>query len=493
MPVRLVILSVAAALVSTASAGAPPTAPQLPAAPENLAQSWVAYFKLDRRILRVGETVTGRMTISPIGDCGKGHRCVTGFTWPSGPGLAYTTKGCRPKSRTCTWKVTGDSGGWQVLAVSIDNDVGYAHSDDAYIVTDKNVLDGTVTDRKRGVGVPGVKIVIRGTRTLGATTNAAGYYNAILPAGRYRVQALGPKAKPKEKVVQLKGRATANFQVKQLKYLFSVVTVNGAKIESSGHIGKVGDEIAYSGEEWDDEGSPIALLEDDRRVARVAAAERFSGRFTLKPFPDGRCKTTISARQDGTTKTLHVEGRRTGAALLADGTVRVKGGRKLENRSYYCEGEELEVGADGALVWVSEKGLQISNRQRSIELRGNVSSPDLRMALSGSGAWNGAVEPLDIRSYDPASKSGVQNLGPQLSAAVLGGFARSAGNLSVTGGLTLDGGVLFVDGDLTLVGGLSGMGAVFVTGTATIRGPVDLTTDATQVIATGGPLLLYGK
>lgn len=98
---------------------------------------------------------------------------------------------------------------------------------------------------------------------------------------------------------------------------------------------------------------------------------------------------------------------------------------------------------------------------------------------------------LDLSSYDPQGRSDLQQLSQsQLSSPVLVGWARRQGDLDIQDGLVLDQGVLFVEGDLTLSGGVHGVGAVFVTGKATVRGGSRLASDNQVALVSGGDMRL---
>lgn len=110
------------------------------------------------------------------------------------------------------------------------------------------------------------------------------------------------------------------------------------------------------------------------------------------------------------------------------------------------------------------------------------------------------IPKLDIDSYDPAGRPGVQHLDNEeypnstyTDRLKLEGFVRRAGNLEVTSkGLELKGAVLFVDGDLEVRGPIEGKGALIVTGDCTLHGGAKLSTDNEAALVVGGDVEIQG-
>lgn len=500
------LVALAAALPASGGEG------PLPPAPENLAQSWVAYFHLSGHVFRVGDTVTGTVTIPPIGDCGKGHRCVNGFYGLVGPGLEPIGP-CDMKHRTCRWKAVGETEGWQTMVMQISNDVGPAHSDDYYMVVDPNtyVLDGTVESRTSSKGVPGVRLRIAGKKRVTATTNGSGYYAVALKKGRYRITPFkagekGKFAPARASVVVTTKGAKRDFLLKRaFRSDFFGVTKNGGQVASGDRIGGADDEVSYVGKDWDPEGDPVQVYWNDVKLGEHSGVGEFGNKWRLPVFTDNSCRGRLKAVQGEVVKTLALRAAKAGAVVFADKDVTaglfrgdrvdaVSGARRLRSKAVLCEGEGASVGAKGAAIWVTDTAFFVENRPKGVRIRGTVSSPAAAMALSGGRSISFAVRGADPRSYDTAGKGLVQQIpGTVEGSPVFNGLLRGTGSVRVTGPLRLDGAVLFVDGDLMLEQGVSGVGAIIATGSVTVRGPVDLVTDNIVAMLAGGNLLLYGK
>lgn len=101
----------------------------------------------------------------------------------------------------------------------------------------------------------------------------------------------------------------------------------------------------------------------------------------------------------------------------------------------------------------------------------------------------------DITSYDPQANN-KPNLQLQSSGVfnqpTYQGFVKTTGNMAITNGLTLNNGVLYVDGNLSIGGGVKGAGAIFVTGTTTIAGGAELSTDNTLALLSKGDVTILG-
>lgn len=110
------------------------------------------------------------------------------------------------------------------------------------------------------------------------------------------------------------------------------------------------------------------------------------------------------------------------------------------------------------------------------------------------------IPKLDVRSYDPATRPGVQHLDNEeypnstyTDRLKLEGFVRRAGNLEVTSrGLEMKGAVLYVDGDLEVRGPIEGKGALIVTGDCTLHGGAKLSTDNEAALVVGGDVTING-
>lgn len=504
------------ALAALALAAAAPAADgPLPPAPENLPQSWVGYFHLGGHVFRVGDTVTGTVEIPPIGDCGKGHRCVQSFYISGGAGLTPVGP-CDLKHRACRWKAVDATDTWQTLTMQITSDLGPAVSSDYYLVVDPNtyVLDGTVTSRTSSKGVPGVKLRIVGKKSVTATTNGGGYYAVALKKGSYTVtpSRAGEKGKfapaRAHVVVTTKG-AKRDFLLKRaFRSDLIGVTKNGGQVASGDRIGGADDEVSYIGKDWDPEGDPVQVYWSDVKIGEHSGAGEFGNRWRLPVFPDDSCRGRLKAVQGEVVKTLDLHAARDGQVVFADGDVRaglyrgdhveaVSGARRLKSKSFLCEGEGASVGDKGAAIWATSGAVSVENRPKGIRIWGAVSTAGGAMALSGGRAVQFAIRGPDPRGFDPAGKAGVAVIAPfnpaSKDAIRLTGFCRGDGDLHAYGPLSLDGAVLYVNGNLTLDGGVSGTGAVIATGNVTIRGAVDLRTDSTVALLAGGKLLLYGK
>lgn len=75
---------------------------------------------------------------------------------------------------------------------------------------------------------------------------------------------------------------------------------------------------------------------------------------------------------------------------------------------------------------------------------------------------------IDISSYDPKNQTLVNNLGSTYSGDPLEGYVRAGGDLTAPSGLTLNETIVYVNGKLVVNVPLSGVGAIFVTGTTTL-------------------------
>lgn len=142
------------------------------------------------------------------------------------------------------------------------------------------------------------------------------------------------------------------------------------------------------------------------------------------------------------------------------------------------------------------------------EVTGDVRSAG-KISLDPAALVRGEVRPevdpigipgLDLRSYDPATRPGLQTLteptypnGTYTDRLTLEGFVRRAGDLEVTSkGLLLKGAVLFVDGNLKVSGPVEGRGALIVTGRCQLIGGATLSTDNEAALLVGGDVEIRG-
>lgn len=103
------------------------------------------------------------------------------------------------------------------------------------------------------------------------------------------------------------------------------------------------------------------------------------------------------------------------------------------------------------------------------------------------------LNPVDIASYDPASKPGVQSLTGFLENPKLEGYCRVTGDLNVAGNLELNGALLYVEGNLTVTDGVKGQGAIVVTGSTTIQKGAEISSDNLVAMLSGGDVKLSGS
>lgn len=203
-------LLLAAVLVAALGAGAA-TAAALPPAPVQTdcltyqGKAQCVYnigfieFRLGKHVLHVGDKVSGTYTwgFSPT---------RSGAFLKSGPGLRLLNCSGDHKaglgtsgSRTCTWKATSKTGGWQTslgMTLGQNASLGSYTENDFYIVLGKEmVIEGDVTREETEnnptggrPGIPNVAVKIHGPESKTVHTNANGYYVAtVKESGTYRV------------------------------------------------------------------------------------------------------------------------------------------------------------------------------------------------------------------------------------------------------------------------------------------------------------------
>lgn len=210
-------------LLLAASAAASPRAdaPSLGPSPTGLPQTWIASMHVNGHVFHVGQTITLTAHVNAATCFVPNPPCVGTVTWPCGN--AKPVPHGTPTLH-CSFKAT-EASGWQVVGANFGNPTGTsAVSEDFYAVVgkDKHVLDGTVRN-KSGGGVSGVLVSARGARAFTAHTDANGYYNAILPKGRYAVSAPaeGSAAVPQRAAVNLVDKKTVNFDLKSRPLTFT--------------------------------------------------------------------------------------------------------------------------------------------------------------------------------------------------------------------------------------------------------------------------------
>jgi hypothetical protein len=166
---------VGVALPFSASAAAPAAAASTYGPMPALIVSGLGKVSLSPHIARPGQTITA--TFSPAA-------AIWTPVWP--------VKGCKPKVLTCRFKAGGPTG-WTILDVSITNNTGYAHSQDAYAVVpkDASVIQGFAVD-KAGAPIAGAKIVVTGINGTNlsptfVTTGSNGFYDLFVKPGDYSI------------------------------------------------------------------------------------------------------------------------------------------------------------------------------------------------------------------------------------------------------------------------------------------------------------------
>ncbi|MGV8124491.1 MAG: hypothetical protein AB2L14_32485 [Candidatus Xenobiia bacterium LiM19] len=102
------------------------------------------------------------------------------------------------------------------------------------------------------------------------------------------------------------------------------------------------------------------------------------------------------------------------------------------------------------------------------------------------------IIPINIQSYDPIGKAGVQHLRNFLNNPKVEGYCRVTNNLNVTGDIQLNGSLLYVEGDLNVTGGVKGSGAVVVTGKTRINKGADISSDNLVALLSKGDIRLGG-
>ncbi len=165
-------------------------------------------FSLSRHILRIGDTLTGKMSWD-FPNKGRGEYPANFSVTLVAGGRGLTFLGCRgPQyvhnlavkpiagSTTCTWKAIAPSGGWSVDlgAVLGATGSGAYKGGDFYVVLGKDVhaIEGRVRD-SMGTTLAGVHMAISGVG--GVQTNSDGYYYRFVRTGSYNVQVVGPRPK----------------------------------------------------------------------------------------------------------------------------------------------------------------------------------------------------------------------------------------------------------------------------------------------------------
>jgi hypothetical protein len=162
-------------------------------------------FRLSKRVLHVGETVTGTYTWG-LSETRSG-RFLAG-----GQGLRLLRCGGdrvaglgSSGSRTCTWKAVRPTGDWVTdlgMTLFQNASLGAYTENDFYVVLGReHVIEGKVTRQETEgnptsgqQGIPGVTIRIHGPQSKTVRTNANGYYAVrVRESGRYRVTPTLPR------------------------------------------------------------------------------------------------------------------------------------------------------------------------------------------------------------------------------------------------------------------------------------------------------------
>ncbi len=103
------------------------------------------------------------------------------------------------------------------------------------------------------------------------------------------------------------------------------------------------------------------------------------------------------------------------------------------------------------------------------------------------------IMPIDIQSYDPIDREGVQHLSNFLDNPKIEGYCRVKDSLGVAGDIQLNGSLLYVDGDLSVTGGVKGNGAIVVTGKTKINKGADISSDNLVALLSQGDIKLGGN
>lgn len=104
-----------------------------------------------------------------------------------------------------------------------------------------------------------------------------------------------------------------------------------------------------------------------------------------------------------------------------------------------------------------------------------------------------SIKAIDISSYDPTGKAGVNSLGRILDNPELAGFCKAASSLTICGNVSMQGGLLYVNGDLNVTGKVNGRGAIVTTGKTTVGKGTDLSTDNQVALLSGDDVTLGGS
>jgi len=103
------------------------------------------------------------------------------------------------------------------------------------------------------------------------------------------------------------------------------------------------------------------------------------------------------------------------------------------------------------------------------------------------------IPPLNLADYKPQEARSETIAAANLNKPTLDGYFLRSGDLEITDGLNLDEGVIYVDGNLKVHGGIRGRGALIVTGTTTVDGGVELSTDNRVALLSGGSVDIKGS
>jgi hypothetical protein len=354
-------------------------------------------------------------------------------------------------------------------------------------------VEGYVTDRETKAGVPGAKVAIRGARDYQATTDADGYYSAVVREGGYTVRASveGRESSPKQRSVSVKkgSVATASFKVGPAYKREVVMYTDRGALETP----VVGDRVSIDGSDWDPDGGAIEVVEDKKVVARVKAASSFTAKFKVHTFTNNKCRKLIVVRQDGEARSQVVEGVQSQFIAHAVGSPAADGERELsaafgKKGDYVCHGERVKVRSGDTVLALglgdppypdpkaeAYGGWRVASPSHGIDIYGGLYSYYIRLHFLG---WKKAYAlPLrhteDPHKHDTADKPGVVTLENSTYDELLNdGYQRREGNLTVRGAYSSRNGVLYATGNVRIGSAPDlGAGATVALGHLILSGP----------------------
>lgn len=189
--------------------------------------TWVLDFTLSPHLVSQGGEIAGTVSGND----------TDSWTWP---GIGTTTTPCGSKDKTCTWRMDAATSGWQVADMSISTGLGNAHEGDYYAVIEQGtyLLSGYVRN-KEGQGLGGVRLYLTSKKkgSFTTTTDASGYYSALLQKSTYTVWPTGAIYRPGSRGVALTGNQEGvNFELDPNLYVglkFDAATVPGDGLHTS--------------------------------------------------------------------------------------------------------------------------------------------------------------------------------------------------------------------------------------------------------------------